>query len=347
MDLDERKARLLRAVVHEFIYTEKPVGSKSLTERYSLGVSPATIRNELAVLEEQGYLAHPHTSAGRIPTDRGYRYYVDALSGVGELARAQAETIARFFEGTADLEETLQRTSLLLSSLTHYTAMVAPPALDRSRLRHIEVVALGRHVVMLVLIVDSGRVEKRLVETAEDIAVEDLEALRRQLNERLATERLSRAELILEAMAGEVPPERRALFQTLAAAIGQVVGDQTSERVWLGGQANIAGPGAFDGIETVRQVYEALEQQVLVLRMLQVTLGKDRDRVSVVIGSENTVEGMEACSLVTSAYLAGDASGSIGVLGPTRMDYLRAMAAVQAVARYLGDAFRGSAETAT
>jgi heat-inducible transcriptional repressor len=325
MDLDERKARLLRAVVHEFIYTEKPVGSKSLTERYSLGVSPATIRNELAVLEEQGYLAHPHTSAGRIPTDRGYRFYVDALSGVGELARAQEETIARFFEGAADLEETLQRTSLLLSSLTHYTAMVAPPGLDRSRLRHIEVVGLGRHVIMLVLIVDSGRVE----------------ALRRQLNERLANERLSRAELILDAMSGEVPPQRRALFQTLAAAIGQFVGDQTSERVWLGGQANIAGPGAFDGIETVRRVYEALEQQVLVLRMLQATLGRD-DAVSVVIGSENTVEGMEACSLVTSAYLAGDASGSIGVLGPTRMDYLRAMAAVQAVARYLGDAFEGN-----
>src|SRR5919107_396577 len=302
MDLDERKARLLRAVVHEFIYTEKPVGSKSLTERYSLGVSPATIRNELAVLEEQGYLSHPHTSAGRIPTDRGYRFYVDALSGVGEL--------------------------------------------DRSRLRHVEVVGLGRRVVMLVLIVDSGRVEKRLVETAEDVPTEDLEVLRRQLNERLASERLSRAELILDAMAEEVPPGRRGLFQTLAAAIGQVVGDQTSERVWLGGQANIAGPGAFDGIETVRRVYEALEQQVLVLRMLQATLRGDKDMVSVVIGSENTVEGMEACSLVTSAYLAGDASGSIGVLGPTRMDYLRAMAAVQAVARYLGDAFRDSAETA-
>src|SRR5215218_7860491 len=336
MDLDERKARLLRAVVHEFIYTEKPVGSKSLTERYSLGVSPATIRNELAVLEEQGYLAHPHTSAGRIPTDAGYRFYVDALSGVGELARAQEETIARFFEGAADLEETLQRTSLLLSSLTHYTAMVAPPALDRSRLRHIEVVGLGRHVIMLVLIVDSGRVEKRLVETADEVSMEDLEVLRRQLNERL-----SRAELILDAMAEEVPPERRNLFQTLAAAIGQFIGDQTSERVFLGGQANIAGPGAFDGIETVRRVYEALEQQVLVLRMLQAALGRD-DRLSVVIGSENTVEGMEACSLVTSAYLAGDASGSIGVLGPTRMDYLRAMAAVQAVARYLGDAFEGN-----
>jgi len=218
--------------------------------------------------------------------------------------------------------------------------MVSPPALDRSRLRHIEVVGLGRRVVMLVLIVDSGRVEKRLVETAQDVAVEDLESLRRLLNERVADERLSRAELILDAMADEVAPGRRTLFQTLAAAIGEFVGDQTSERVWLGGQAHIAGPGAFDGIETVRRVYEALEQQVLMLRMLQATIGGN-DQVAVVIGSENTVEGMEACSLVTSAYLAGDASGSIGVLGPTRMDYLRAMAAVQAVARYLGDAFEG------
>jgi heat-inducible transcriptional repressor len=260
---------------------------------------------------------------------------------VGELARAQEETIARYFGGAADLEETLQRTSVLLSSLTHYTAMVAPPALDQSRLRHIELVGLGRHVVMLVLIVDTGRVEKRLVETADEVSMDDLEDLRRQLNEKLAAARLSRAELILDAMAGEVPPERRSLFQTLAAAIGQFIGDQTSERVWLGGQANIAGSGGFDGIETVRRVYEALEQQVLVLRMLQAALGRD-DRVSVVIGSENTIEGMEACSLVTSAYLAGDASGSIGVLGPTRMDYLRAMAAVQAVARYLGDAFEGN-----
>jgi heat-inducible transcriptional repressor len=341
MNLDERKARLLRAVVHEFIHTAEPVGSRSLTERYSLGVSPATIRNELATLEEQGYLSHPHTSAGRVPTDRGYRFYVDSISGVGDLARAQEETIARFFEGAADLEETLQRTSLLLSSLTRYTAMVSPPGLDRSRLRHVELVALGRHVIMMVLIVDSGRVEKRLVETADEVAPEDLEDLRRQLNERLAGERLSRAELVLDHMAGEVPPQRRALFATVAAAIGQVVGDQTTERVWLGGQANIADPGAFDGIETVRRVYEALEQQVLVLRLLQAALGKDK--VSVVIGSENSVEGMEACSLVTSAYLAGDASGSIGVLGPTRMDYLRAMAAVQAVARYLGDAFEGGA----
>jgi len=336
MSLDDRKAQLLRAVVHDFIQQAKPVGSKTLAERYALGLSAATIRNELAALEEQGYLSHPHTSAGRVPTDAGYRFYVDSLSGVGKLARAQEEAIGRYFEGAADLEETMLRTSTLLAHLTHYTAMVAPPSLDRSRLRHIELVGLGRHVVMIVVIVDSGRVEKRLVEAAAEVSPDDLEELRRQLLEALVGERLDRAELVLGALADQVPPQRQRLFDLVADAVGQMVSDRTAERVFLGGQAHLAGPDAFDGLATVRRVYEALEQQVLVLRLLRAALDSD-EQVSVTIGSENTVAGMEACSLVTSAYAAGDASGSIGVIGPTRMDYLRAMATVQAVARYLGD----------
>jgi heat-inducible transcriptional repressor len=335
MNLDDRKARLLRAVVHDFIQTAEPVGSKTLAERYALGVSAATIRNELASLEEQGYLSHPHTSAGRVPTDRGYRFYVDSLSGVGKLARAQEEAIVRYFDGSADLEETLRRTSTLLASLTSYTAMVAPPSLDRSRLRHVEVVGLGRRVILLVLIMDTGRVEKRLVEAASEVGQGDLEDLRRKLNEALGGQRLDRAELILSAMAEDVPPDGRVLFATLANAIGQMLGDQSSGRVWVDGQAHIAAPGGFSGLEAVHQVYQALEQQVLVVQLLQAAIG--RDHVSVIIGAENPVQGMEACSFVTSSYLAGDATGSIGVLGPTRMDYLRAMAAVQAVAGYLGD----------
>jgi len=336
MSLDDRKAQLLRAVVHDFIQQAKPVGSKTLADRYALGLSAATIRNELAALEEQGYLSHPHTSAGRVPTDLGYRFYVDSLSGVGKLARAQEEAIARFFEGAADLEETMRRTSVLLARLTQYTAMVAPPSLDRSRLRHIELVGLGRHVVMVVIIVDTGRVEKRLVESTFEVAADDLDELRRRFLDALVGERLDRAELVLGALGERVPPGRQALFDLLADAVGQMVSDQTSERVFIGGQAHLAGPDAFDGLETVHRVYEALEQQVLVLRLLRAVLDSD-EQLSVTIGSENTVAGIEACSLVTSAYGTGDAAGSIGVIGPTRMDYLRAMAAVQAVARYLGD----------
>jgi len=336
MSLDDRKARLLRAVVHDFIQQARPVGSKTLAQRYELGLSAATIRNELSALEEQGYLGHPHTSAGRVPTDLGYRFYVDSLSGVGKLARAQEEAIGRYFEGTADLEETMRRTSALLARLTHYTAMVAPPSLDRSRLRHIELVGLGRHVVMIVIIVDSGRVEKRLVEAAAEVSEGDLQELRRQFLDTLVGERLDRAELVLGALAERVAPERQTLFDLLADAVGQMVSDRSAERVFLDGQAHLVATDAFDRLETVRRVYEALEQQVLVLRLLRAALDSD-ERVSVTIGSENTVAGMEACSLVTSAYAAGDASGSIGVIGPTRMDYLLAMATVQAVARYLGD----------
>src|SRR6266542_4430612 len=286
MSLDDRKARLLRAVVHEFIQTAEPVGSKALAERYSLGISSATIRNELATLEEQGFLSHPHTSAGRVPTDQGYRYYVDSLSGVGELARVQQDA------------------------------------------------------VMLVLIADTGRVEQRLVETDEEVGVEDLEDLRHRINDKLVGERLHRAERVLSGMEDSVPAEARWLFRVLADVIGQMVSDRRTDRVWLGGQAHLSVPGAFEELETIHRVYQLLEQQVLVLRLLQASFrqgGAISGAISVVIGSENKMEGMQACSLVTSTYPAGDTIGTIGVLGPTRMDYLRAMAAVQAVASYLGD----------
>jgi heat-inducible transcriptional repressor len=343
MSLDDLKARLLRAVVHEFIQTAEPVGSKVLAERYDLGVSSATIRNELAALEEQGFLSHPHTSAGRVPTDIGYRHYVDSLSGVGELALTQQEVVMRYLQGAASLEETLQRTSLLLASLTHYTAMVAPPSLDRSRVRHVELVRLDPRVVMLVLIADTGRVEQRLVETEAEVGADDLEDLRRRINEKLVGARLNRARLLLSAMEESIPTEARWLFRVMAAAIAQMVSDRSIDRVWLGGQAHLSMPGVFPELETIHRVYQLLEQQVMVLRLLQVSF-RQSDAISVVIGSENQIPGMQACSLVTSTYPAGDTIGTIGVLGPTRMDYLRAMAAVQAVASYLGDVLEDDVE---
>jgi heat-inducible transcriptional repressor len=343
MSLDDRKARLLRAVVHEYIQTAEPVGSKVLADRYDLGVSSATIRNELAALEEQGFLSHPHTSAGRVPTDIGYRHYVDSLSGVGELALTQQEVVMRYLEGAASLEETLQRTSLLLASLTHYTAMVAPPSLDRSRVRHVELVRLDPRVVMLVLIADTGRVEQRLVETDAEVRADDLEDLRRRINETLVGARLKRAELLLSTMQESIPTEARWLFEVMAATIAQMVSDRSIDRVWLGGQAHLSMPGVFPELETIHRVYQLLEQQVMVLRLLQVSF-RQSDTISVVIGSENQIPGMQACSLVTSTYPAGDTIGTIGVLGPTRMDYLRAMAAVQAVASYLGDVLEDDVE---
>jgi heat-inducible transcriptional repressor len=334
LELDERKSRVLRAVIQDFIQTALPVGSKTLVERYTLNISPATVRNELAALEEQGYLSHPHTSAGRVPTDLGYRWYVDTLRNVGAVARAQQDAIERHFDGVADLEEVLLRTSVLLASLTRLTAVVVPPALDRSRLRHVELVSLTRRAVMIVLIVETGRVAKRVVELPEEIDAEDLDDVRKQLNEVLGGQRLDEASGRLAQEAGLVAPEHRAAYDAVALAIGRMADDQANQRVFIGGQAHIAGPGVFDAIETVQAVFEALEQQVIMLRLLQVAMGSER--VSVTIGSENVIESMRACSVVAARYPAGDATGNIGVLGPTRMDYLRAMVAVKAVATHLG-----------
>jgi len=336
-ELDERKARVLRAVVHDFIKTAEPVGSRALVERYALGVSPATIRHELAALEDQGFLTHPHTSAGRVPTDRGYRHYVDSLSDVGRLARAQEEAVARYFDGVADLEETLIRTSTLLASLTRYTAMVAPPALDRSKLRHVELVVLGSRILLLVLIFETGRVSKRMVELRGEADAGHVERLRRELNELMDGERLATADAGLAALARRTGPERLPLLEAVTAAIGQLASDQESGRVVVGGQAHLASPGAFAALETVQEVYEALEQQVVLVRLLRAAMHPDAEPVSVTIGSEHELAQMQATSLVSASYPMGEAVGSIGVLGPTRMDYVHAMAAVRAVARYLGD----------
>jgi heat-inducible transcriptional repressor len=335
VELDDRKAKVLEAVVHDFIQSDEPVpvGSKTLVEKYALGVSPATVRNELASLEELGYLSHPHTSAGRIPTERGYRWYVDSLSGVGSLARAQEDSLIGILTEVGDLEEVMLRASLLLASLTQLTAMVASPAVNRARLKHIELVSLAPSVVLVVLIVDSGQVEKRLVELEQPAAPSTLEDVRLLLNAELDGVRLEHAQQHLAGMGDRVRPGHLRLFRAVAAVIGQMVNDQSTRRVFVGGQANIAA-GAFPALETVKAVFEALEQQVLLLQMLQEAM--DSGSVSVTIGSENTIESIRDCSLVTASYPAGGATGNIGVLGPTRMDYLRAMTAVQAVARHLG-----------
>jgi heat-inducible transcriptional repressor len=334
VELDDRKARVLRAVIQDFVAHAEPVGSKTLVERYALGVSPATVRNELAALEEQGYLSHPHTSAGRIPTDLGYRWYVDTLRNVSTVARAQQDAIERYFDGVADLEETLLRTSVLLASLTSLAAVVVPPSLDRSRLRHVELVSLGPRVAMIVLIVETGRVAKRVVELPAETTAEQLDRLRKLLNEFLGGQRLDHATDRLAMNAAQVEPDLRWRYDAIADAIGRMADDQSNQRVYIGGQAHIAGPGVFDAIETVHAVFEALEQQVILLRLLQAAISSGS--VSVTIGSENVIESMRACSVVAAEYPAGDATGNIGVLGPTRMDYLRAMVAVQAVAKHLG-----------
>jgi heat-inducible transcriptional repressor len=338
--LDDRRLEVLRAIVQDYVSTHEPVGSRALADRHDLGVSPATIRNDMAALEDEGYITQPHTSAGRVPTDKGYRLFVDRLSSVKPLTAAERRAIASFLDGAVDLDDVVMRTVRLLAQITRQVAVVQYPSLTRSAVRHIELVALSPTRVLVVLIADTGRVEQRVVE-CPGLVVDDLLAdLRSRLNRAACGVRFTDVPVALaeipEAFAHD---DRPAVAALVAVVLGALV-EQREERVVLGGTANLARFGQ-DFPLTIRPVLEALEEQVVLLRLLGES--SDPSVLTVRIGSENPHAGLAATSVVSVGYGAGgEALAGLGVLGPTRMDYPGTMGAVRAVARYVGQIVAGS-----
>jgi heat-inducible transcriptional repressor len=330
----DRKLEVLRAIVEDFIATNEPVGSKSLTDRHNLGVSPATIRNDMALLEEEGLIAQPHTSAGRIPTDAGYRMFVDQITDLKPLSNAERRAIRTFLDGAADLDDVLHRAVRTLAQLTRHVAVVQYPSLSRSRVRHLELVGLTSSRLMLVLITDTGRVEQRVVDLPSPVTDDAVFDLRATLNQRLRERLLSEAPEIVGDLPPQVTPELRGLLATLTSVLLESLVEQHSARVVLGGTANLT-ENAMD-FPAIRPVLEALEEQVVLLRLLDQSVSTSQ--VVVRIGNETQHEGLIGASVVTSGYGArGAALGAVGVLGPRRMDYAHSMARVAAVARYVGE----------
>ena len=330
---DERRLEVLRAIVQDYVSTNDPVGSKALAERHDLGVSPATIRNDMAVLEEQGYITQPHTSAGRVPTDKGYRLFVDRLSAVKPLSPAERRAIERFLDGALDLHDVLNRTVRLLAQLTHQVAVVQYPTLSRSAVRHLEVVPVTRSRLLLVLITDTGRVEQRLIECAVDVEPDDVADLRALLNSAFSGARLAEAGGKVPELLDTAPLHVRPLVASVSAALIETLVEPGEDRLVIGGTANLAREARNPG--SLRPLLEALEEQVVVLRLIsEVDTGGG---VLVRIGEENAHEALTGASVVSVGYGSSErALGGLGIVGPTRMDYPTNMAAVRAVARYVG-----------
>jgi heat-inducible transcriptional repressor len=330
---DERRLQVLRAIVQDYVSTNDPVGSKALAERHDLGVSPATIRNDMAVLEEQGYITQPHTSAGRVPTDKGYRLFVDRLSAIKPLSTAERRAIERFLDGAVDLHDVLGRTVRLLAQLTRQVAVVQYPALSRSAVRHLEVVQVADARLLLVLITDTGRVEQRVVECPSAVDAEDVAELRTLLNSAFVGRKLAEAGGAVPDLLESAPPHLRMLVGAVGATLVETLVEPGDDRLVIGGTANLARV-AMDFPGSLRPLMEALEEQVVVLRLMSEV---DPSHVLVRIGEENAHESLVGASVVTVGYGSGDrALGGLGVVGPTRMDYPGNMAAVRAVARYVG-----------
>jgi len=335
VSLDERKLEVLRAIVEDYVATQEPVGSKALVERHQLGVSPATVRNDMAVLEEEGYLRQPHTSAGRVPTDRGYRLFVDRLSRVKPLSPAERRAIERFLVGAVDLDDVVHRTVRLLAQLTRQVAVVQYPSLARSAVRHLELVPISTTRLMVVMITDTGRVEQRLVDLPAPMAHDDVTDLRKAVNEKLVGVRLTDTPPLVNALVDEAPPESRPAMATLATVLLETLVERREERIALAGTANLARGGLLDFQGSLRPILEALEEEVILLKLIGEV---EPSRLRVRIGDENEIDTLRSTSVVSTGYGPGSTIvGGLGVLGPTRMDYPGTIATVRAVARYVGD----------
>jgi heat-inducible transcriptional repressor len=327
--LDERKLAVLRAIVEDYVSTTEPVGSKSLVDRHGLDVSPATIRNDMAVLEEQGFIAQPHTSAGRIPTDKGYRLFVDRLSNIKPMSTAERRAIETFLAGAYSLDDVVARTVRLLAQLTRQVAVVQYPSLSRSAVRHIELVSLSPQRLLLVLITDTGRVEQATVELPNFAAPEAVARLRDLLNTCLDGHKLADAAKTVAGLADRIPVPERPNAGAVFSVLLDSLAERNEERVVFGGAANLAAPDFGRGL---RDVLEALEEQVVLMRLLGESASPSA--LTVRIGAET---GLQGTSVVSAGYGAdGYALAKLGVVGPTRMDYPGTMGAVRAVARYVG-----------
>ncbi len=331
---EDRKLAVLRAIVEDYVSTREPVGSKALVERHHLGVSPATVRNDMAALEEEGLIAQPHTSAGRIPTDKGYRFFVDRLTQIKPMSAAEKRAISTFLEGAHDLDDVIQRSVRLLAQLTQQVAIVQYPTLARSTVRHVELVSLSPTRLLLVLILSTGRVEQRVIELPVELAEDSLADLRGKILRAAVGQRISDAAAGLSSLTDQVPQTERSQVTAVAAALVEAMSNERyDERVVVGGTANLARFGeGFD--QSIKPMLEALEEHVVLLKLLGETTSSGA--VTVRIGHEGPYQELATTSVVATGYGPGSESfASLGIVGPTRMDYPGSMAAVRAVARYV------------
>lgn len=325
--LDERKASILRAVVEEYIQTAQPVGSGHIASAPGVQVSSATVRNEMAALESDGFLAQPHTSAGRIPTEKGYRYFVDALTQPS-LDRTASQQVRAFFDQAhGEIEQMLADTTRLLTGLTDYAAVVVGPAHEAAAVRSVQLVSLAPSVVLFVAVLGNGAIEKRTIELGEPVD----EAVLASATAVLAEGADGHPLVALASVAPARDPSVEAVLAAVRSAIA--VAGEDADQVFVNGASRMA--ASFEAVETVRSVLTILEQQLVVVSLLRDVVDRG---LNVAIGSETGMQPLADCALVVAPYTVdGEQVGTVGVLGPTRMNYPQALAAVAVVGQRLGN----------
>jgi heat-inducible transcriptional repressor len=341
VELSARSRQILEAIVEDYIATAEPVGSSAVARRHALTLSSATVRNVMANLEEQGLLTSPHTSAGRIPTEKAYRFYVDSLIGLRQVSREEKKHIIRHCrQSGAGLPEMLKETSRTLSSLSNYMGIVVAPSCTSDIFRHIEFIRIGIRKVLAIMVSTNGLVQNRLVETADDIPEHELVRMSNYLNELMQGLTIIQArDRILTEMQSE--KARYDSMMSRALQISEQAVTVAEDDLFVEGQARILDQPEFSDVNRMKEIFQAFEQKS---RMLQL-LGRcmNADGVQIYIGSETPVSQSGGMSLITSRFTtANNTVGLLGVIGPTRMGYSSVIPIVDYTARLVSRLLQGA-----
>lgn len=331
--MDERKFAVLRAIIEDYVATQEPIGSKSIVERHRLKVSPATVRNEMAVLEDEGYIVQPHTSAGRIPTDKGYRTFVNRLNEVRALSTAESKAITQVLQGAVDLDDVMQKTVKLLAQLTGQVSVIQYPILSNSVVKHIDLIAVTDSRIMIVLVANSGRLEQATVELPKPLSLDTLDALRLKLKSTINDKKFSDVSTLISNFSKTANPLEVKSVEVIVEKVNNLAMESGDQKVMVGGAGNLARLDP-DFSKNLLPVLDEIEENVVVLKLLGEM--SSSDDIFVRIGHENKASNLHSASIVATGYSSGDSLSKLGIVGPTRMDYPGTMAAVGAVARYLG-----------
>ena len=336
MKMDERKKRILMAIIRDYILTAEPVGSRTIARKYKLGVSPATIRNEMTDLEELGLIEQPHTSSGRVPSDLGYRYYVDYLMENEKMTMEEEQYVLdEYDKKVKDVGQVIQRTGQLLSQLTNYTSLVLIPRISVSSFKYIQLVLMNPTQAMVLVVLDTGAVNHRMIEVAEEIVQHDLDIISKVLNAKLQGKNMESIKLsLIKDIYLELSVHKQVLNLAMEL-MDQSLTVEKKDKIYLGGVFNILDQPEFHNIEKVKTLLSLLEQEQLLCDLMA---GIVSDGVTVRIGGEINKEAIQGCSMVTSAYqMGGKTMGRIGIIGPTRMEYAKAVSVVEFLTKSLSE----------
>lgn len=337
MSMDDRKSKILQAIIEDYVSTAEPVGSRTIARKFNLGVSPATIRNEMADLEELGYLEQPHTSAGRIPSDRGYRYYVDCLMEQQDVTLSERELIKRTFERKVrEVDVLVRETARLLSETTHLTAIVAGPQMEKASFRELRLVPIGGDKAVLIYVTDSGFIENQVLDLPLQVTMLELQRVSDVLNEQLrgqSVEALSKT--AIKALQQELA-RYGSLLEQAVEFLQRDMEPGEKQRIYVGGTTNMLGQPEFRDVDKVRHLLTALEQDEVVSDLL--TPANSKEGLSINIGEEIKVRDLSDCSVVSTTYrVGGQVIGRMGVVGPKRMDYGRIVGIINSVTAHFAD----------